>query len=72
MPVEVVVVIAAIVLSWLLFRWLIKVVKATVPKAIAIAVIFLILQLVFGIGPSELWQQLNQMVQNIFQTNNAR
>lgn len=70
MPVEVVVVIAAVVLSWLLFRWLIKVVKATVPKAVAIAVIFLILQLVFGIGPSELWQQLNQMVQNVFPTNN--
>ncbi|MGB7443692.1 MAG: hypothetical protein WA919_21730 [Coleofasciculaceae cyanobacterium] len=72
MPVEVVVIIAAVILSFLLFRWLIKVVKATVPKAIAIAVIFLVLQLMFGIGPSELWQQLNQIVQNVFQTNNGR
>lgn len=53
--------IAAVVVAFLVFTWLIKVVKATVSMAISIAIIVLILQLLFGIGPQQLWQQILQI-----------
>lgn len=59
--------IAAIAVSILVFTWLIKVVKATISAAITIAVIVLILQLVFGIGPTQLWQPVSQFFQDAWQ-----
>ncbi|MGD1907423.1 MAG: hypothetical protein ACFB0C_15750 [Leptolyngbyaceae cyanobacterium] len=52
---ELVIVIGAIVISFLVFTWLLKVVKATLKTAILVAFILLALQLVFGIGPEALW-----------------
>lgn len=63
MPVELIILIAALVVSWLVFTALIKVVKTTVTTAIAIAGIILILQLVFGIGYQDLWEQITQIPQ---------
>lgn len=60
--------IAAIVISFLVFTWLIKVVRATITTAITIALLILILQLLFGIGPAQVWQQVSQFVQLIWQT----
>lgn len=65
MPIELVIIIAAMVVSWLVFTWLIKVVKASVNTAFAIAIILLILQLLFGIGPQEIWQQITELPQTI-------
>ena len=59
--------IAAIVVSVLVFTWVLKVLKATLSTAITIAAIVLILQLVFGIGPSQLWQQVSQVPQYLWQ-----
>lgn len=59
--------IAAIAVSVLVFTWLIKIVKATVSTAITIAAIVLILQLVFGIGPTQLWQPVSQFLQDGWQ-----
>lgn len=63
MPVELIILIAALIVSWLVFTALIKVVKTTVTTAIAIAGIILTLQLVFGIGYQDLWQQISQLPQ---------
>ena len=63
MPVELIILIAALVVSWLIFTALIKVVKTTVTTALAIAGIILILQLVFGIGYQDLWHQITQLPQ---------
>lgn len=63
MPVELIILIAALILSWLVFTALIKVVKTTVSTALAIAAIVLVLQLVFGINPQDLWQQITQLPQ---------
>ncbi|MDX2231343.1 MAG: hypothetical protein NW220_17030 [Leptolyngbyaceae cyanobacterium bins.349] len=60
--------IAAILVAFLVFTWLVKVVKATIGTAIAIAVLILVLQLLFGIGPMQVWQQVNQVFQAIWQT----
>ena len=61
MSVEIVILIAAMLISWLVFTWLIKVLKASISTALAIAIIVLILQLVFGIGFQEVWQQIIQL-----------
>ncbi len=63
MPLELIILIAAIVVSWLVFTALIKIVKTTVTTAIAIAGIILILQLVFGIGYQDLWEQITKIPQ---------
>jgi len=67
MPIELIVLIAALIVTFLVFTWLIKVVKATVQTAITIALLVLILQLVFGIGPSQLWQKIIELPQLIWQ-----
>lgn len=63
MPIELIILIAALIVSWLVFTALVKVVKTTVSTAITIAAIVLILQLVFGVAPQELWQQITQLPQ---------
>ncbi len=66
MPIELIILIAALILSWVVFTALIKVVKTTVSTAIAIAAIVLVLQLVFGINPQDLWQQITQLPQIVW------
>jgi hypothetical protein len=67
MPVELIVLIAALIVTFLVFTWLIKVVKATLQTALTIAIIVLILQLIFGIGPSQIWQKITELPQLIWQ-----
>ena len=67
MPVELIVLIAALIVTFLVFTWLIKVVKATIQTALTIAIIVLILQLIFGIGPTQLWQKITELPQIIWQ-----
>ncbi len=67
MPVELIILIVAVVISWLVFTLLIKVVKASIKTAITFAAIVLILQLVFGIGLSDLWQYVTQVPQALWQ-----
>ena len=70
MPIELIVLIAALIVTFLVFTWLIKVVKATVQTALTIALLVLILQIVFGIGPSQLWQKITELPQLIWQQPN--
>jgi len=63
MPTDLLILIAALIVSWLVFTALIKIVKTTISTAIAIAAIVLGLQLVFGINPQDLWQQITQLPQ---------
>jgi ABC-type multidrug transport system permease subunit len=60
--------IAAIVISILVFTWLIKVVKATVTTALTIAIIVFALYFFFGIGPVNLLQQIGQTMQTVWTT----
>ncbi|MGD1862818.1 MAG: hypothetical protein ACFB0E_22960 [Leptolyngbyaceae cyanobacterium] len=55
---ELAIVIGAVFLSFLVFTWLVKVARATFRTAVLVAVILLIVQLVFGIGPQALWEQI--------------
>ena len=66
MPLNLIILIAAVVVSWLVFTALLKVVKTTVSTAIAIAVIVLVLQLFFGIGPNQLLEEVVQLPQTLW------
>jgi cell division protein FtsW (lipid II flippase) len=56
--VEIAIVIGAVIVSFLVFTWLLKVVRATFKTAILVALTLLVLQLAFGIGPQALWEQV--------------
>lgn len=61
--------IAALIVSWLVFTWLLKVAKTTLKTAVLIAAIVLGLQVVLGIGPDQVWQaiaDIPQMIQSLF------
>lgn len=66
---EIAIVIGAILVSFLVFTWLLKVVRATLKTAISVAIILLILQLVFGIGPLSLWEQIQLWLPEFEPTN---
>lgn len=69
---NIVLLVAAIIVAFLVLAWMLKVAKATIGTAILVAVIVLVLQLVFGIGPGQLWQQISQFPQAIWQTFNGQ
>ena len=55
---NIIVVLGSILVAFLVFTWLLKVVKATVKTAFLVAAVLLVLLLVFGISPSAVWEQL--------------
>lgn len=57
---EVVIVIGAVLAAVLVFGWLLRAVRTTLKTALFVAFVFLILQLVFGIGPEALVEQVRQ------------
>ncbi|NJR66609.1 MAG: hypothetical protein HC772_16930 [Leptolyngbyaceae cyanobacterium CRU_2_3] len=56
---------AALIVSILVFAFLVRVLKAAVGTAIAIALIILLLQLAFGIAPPQLWQEMQRLWENL-------
>ncbi|NER40057.1 MAG: hypothetical protein F6J93_40035 [Oscillatoria sp. SIO1A7] len=67
MIIQVVLLIAALAVAWLVFTWLVKVVKTTVKTAIIVAAIVLALQIIFGIAPKELIDQIITLPQTVWQ-----
>ncbi len=67
MPAELIILVAAVIIAWLIFTWLVRVVKVSITTAIAIAAIVVFLQLIFGIGYQEVWQQLVLLIQSVWQ-----
>jgi hypothetical protein len=61
MSAELITIIAALIVAWLVFTWLLKVVKASVTTALTIAIVVLILQFVFGIHTEEIAKQIFQL-----------
>ncbi|MEM1366776.1 MAG: hypothetical protein AAGG02_01930 [Cyanobacteria bacterium P01_H01_bin.15] len=55
--------IAAVVIAWLVFAWLFNIIKTSLGTAFKIALIVLLLQLFFGIGPQQLWKQVQLLPQ---------
>jgi hypothetical protein len=67
MPLQLIISIAAIVIAWLIFSWLVKVVKTSIATALSIAAIVLGLQLWFGVAPEQLRQEVIELPQTIWQ-----
>ncbi|MEA5508437.1 hypothetical protein VB715_01535 [Crocosphaera sp. UHCC 0190] len=67
MPTNLILLIAALLVSFLVFRWLFTVIKSSATTAISIAVIVLLLQLGFGISPQKLWNEITSLPQSIQQ-----
>ena len=65
MPLELIILIASLLVSWLVFNWAFKVLKASVGTAIAIAAIVLAMQLLFGIGPNQLFQHITHLPETL-------
>lgn len=63
MSVELIIFVAALVVSVLLFAWLVRVAKSTLRTAVIIAGIALLLQLLFGIGPQDLFQEVVRLLE---------
>lgn len=63
---EIVLLLAAMLIAWGVFAWLVKVLKASVQMAFGVAVVLVIIQVVFGIGPQQFWQQITNLPQTIF------
>ncbi|MEA5536256.1 hypothetical protein [Crocosphaera sp. XPORK-15E] len=69
MPTNLILFIAALLVSWLVFRWLFTVIKSSATTALTVAAIILLLQFTFGISPQELWKEiinLPQTFQHLF------
>lgn len=60
-----VLIIGAIVVTWLVFTWLLNVIKTTLTTALTIAAIVLGLQLLVGIGPQQLIETILQLPQTL-------
>jgi predicted PurR-regulated permease PerM len=65
--VELVICIAAGVVSWLVFTWLLRVVKTTLKTAFLVAAIVMVLQITIGVGPNQLWQAVTELPQQLEQ-----
>jgi hypothetical protein len=63
--VEIILFLAAIAVAFIIFTWLVKIARATISTALTIALIVLVL-LAFGIGPAQLWQELTQLFQSLW------
>jgi hypothetical protein len=64
---ELILLVGAVVISILIFGFLIKVVRAAIGTAIMIALVVLLLQIVFGIGVNDLWRQISGIWQSLWQ-----
>ncbi|NEP15759.1 MAG: hypothetical protein F6J97_02525 [Leptolyngbya sp. SIO4C1] len=62
---ELVVIVGSIVVSILVFMWLIRVVRATLKTAFLVALILLGLQIFFGIGPGTIWDAIQDWLPGV-------
>jgi hypothetical protein len=67
MSIELIVTIAAIIITWLVFTWAIKVLKASITTALLIAAILIALQIFFGIQSQQIGKAIIQVGQTIWQ-----
>lgn len=58
---DIILLLAAIAITFLVFTWLVRVVRVTIRVAIIIALLVLAFQLLFGIGPEAIWQQIQAL-----------
>ncbi|TVP61911.1 MAG: hypothetical protein EA343_12830 [Nodularia sp. (in: Bacteria)] len=57
--------IPTLILAWIVFVILLKILKTTLKNALTIAAILVLLNIGFGITPQDIWQQITHFAQTI-------
>ncbi|MEH2327056.1 MAG: hypothetical protein V7K32_26540 [Nostoc sp.] len=57
--------IATLIVAWIIFIILYKLLKATMSSALTIAAILILLNISFGITPQDIWHHIMQFTQSI-------
>ncbi len=65
---EITLLIAALIVAFLVFTWLVKVIKATVSTALTTAVVVLAFQLLYGLGFQEITQTIGDFWHRVWLT----
>lgn len=58
LPLDLIVLLAAGLVAWLIFTWSLQVLKTSISTALTIAVLAIILQIFLGISFEQVWQEL--------------
>lgn len=67
MSLEIIIPIAAAIILFLLFTWLIKVFQSTIKTVLIILAILILLQVAFGVDSQEIIQEIIQIVKRLQQ-----
>jgi len=62
---------AALIVIFLLIGFIVRAIKAAIGTAVMIAIVLLIVHVVFGIAPNELWQEITNLLQGIWRSVNS-
>jgi hypothetical protein len=64
--------IATLIVAWIVFIILWKLVKATLSSALTLAAILVLLNIGFGITPQDIWHQVMQFAQTLSQIQSSK
>ncbi|MBD2452263.1 hypothetical protein H6G76_35220 [Nostoc sp. FACHB-152] len=59
--------IPTLIIAWIVFTILWKILKTTISNALTVAAIIVLLQVGFGITPQDIWHQVIQFAQTLSQ-----
>ncbi|NJL49527.1 MAG: hypothetical protein HC929_21405 [Leptolyngbyaceae cyanobacterium SM2_5_2] len=62
---EILIVLGAIVVAFLMLGWLFKLVKNTIQTVLLVAFLLMALYFLFDIGPGAIWEQIQQWLQQV-------
>lgn len=58
---ELILLIGALIVAWLLFTGLVNIVKTTAKTAFTITLVFIVLYFIWGVNPRELWEVVRNL-----------
>ncbi|MDJ0649059.1 MAG: hypothetical protein QNJ60_10175 [Xenococcaceae cyanobacterium MO_188.B19] len=68
MSLELITIAAGLVITWLLFTAIIKILKTSITTALTIAAILLLIQIIFGVRYQEVWQEFEELIKKFLVT----
>ena len=64
MSTEIIAIAVGLIIAWLIFTWMVQVLKASVSTAFTIGILLLVLQIFFGIHYEQILQEFNKIAQH--------
>jgi predicted PurR-regulated permease PerM len=65
--VELFIALATLLILFVIFSWVLKLVKTTLKTVLLVVFMLLALYFVFGIGPDSVWNQLQNLLRTLFE-----